>query len=275
MGVTFAALLLGCSGDEPLTAVGDGGTGFSFTVPDGKTGDTPGVAFPETASNVDSGAPTDALGVEDPGTPTDLGGATQDVAPADTGPGPDLGCKAKCAGKMCGPDGCGGQCGTCPEKQVCTVGQCGVDPTLGCEGLDLPENWKGEFEGKVTFHVFGVPVDAKTHGDLEFSIKCFNTKLIVSGMMVGGVSDSPFELDMSGSYDPKQKKISITLKNGHVLLWGFVFEYWFDGTAESTLQADKSFKGPWTIKSYDMELIGAGGNIVPLTGSGTWSATGK
>ncbi len=268
--------VLGCGGDEVTPAGSDAGPGFAFTVPDGKTGDTPSLAFPETGGTIDSGAPTDPGGAEDPGAPTDPGTTPSDTGPADTGPAADLGCKAKCAGKACGPDGCGGQCGTCPDKQVCTAGQCGADPTLGCEGLDLPENWKGEFEGKVTFQIIGlIPLDAKTHGDLEFSIKCFNTKLIVSGKMTGQASDNPFELDMSGSYDPKQKKISITLKNGHVLLWGGVLEYWFDGTADSTLQADKSFKGPWTIKSYDMKVIGMGGNAAPLTGSGTWSAAGK
>ena len=45
-------------------------------------------------------------------------------------------CKAKCAGKTCGPDGCGGACGTCPgDKPFCSsVGQCTAACTKQCDG---------------------------------------------------------------------------------------------------------------------------------------------
>lgn len=33
-------------------------------------------------------------------------------------------CVTECAGKTCGPDGCGGTCGTCQEPQVCALGNC-------------------------------------------------------------------------------------------------------------------------------------------------------
>jgi len=33
-------------------------------------------------------------------------------------------CTANCAGKACGPDGCGGECGTCPGILVCQNGTC-------------------------------------------------------------------------------------------------------------------------------------------------------
>jgi hypothetical protein len=37
----------------------------------------------------------------------------------------DGGCTASCAGRVCGSDGCGGSCGTCPAGQTCTAaGQC-------------------------------------------------------------------------------------------------------------------------------------------------------
>jgi len=41
-------------------------------------------------------------------------------------------CEAKCEGKVCGEDGCGGQCGTCGEGTACDEfkGQC-VDPCYG------------------------------------------------------------------------------------------------------------------------------------------------
>ena len=37
------------------------------------------------------------------------------------------GCVTSCAGKQCGPDGCGGQCGQCPGETTCTDGLC-----IGC-----------------------------------------------------------------------------------------------------------------------------------------------
>ena len=46
-------------------------------------------------------------------------------------------CKPSCAGKACGPDGCGGYCGNgnaatqgCPADQVCTAGACAPKPPV-------------------------------------------------------------------------------------------------------------------------------------------------
>ncbi|HAA54312.1 MAG TPA: hypothetical protein DCE42_06130 [Myxococcales bacterium] len=33
-------------------------------------------------------------------------------------------CTLQCNGKVCGDDGCGGQCGACPGGQICQAGQC-------------------------------------------------------------------------------------------------------------------------------------------------------
>ena len=61
------------------------------------------------------------------------------------------GCTPVCAGKECGPDGCGGSCGVCSEKESCSNGTCekrclpdctgrvcGDDPMCGesCGGCD-------------------------------------------------------------------------------------------------------------------------------------------
>jgi hypothetical protein len=48
-------------------------------------------------------------------------------------------CQAKCDGKQCGDDGCGGSCGTCPEgKADCVAGmceaKCGGYPSSSCNG---------------------------------------------------------------------------------------------------------------------------------------------
>jgi V8-like Glu-specific endopeptidase len=43
-------------------------------------------------------------------------------------------CRPSCDGRSCGPDGCGGSCGSCADADVCTVdGQC-LPPTGVCDG---------------------------------------------------------------------------------------------------------------------------------------------
>ena len=41
-------------------------------------------------------------------------------------------CYPNCKGKECGPDGCGGSCGVCPEGDTCFEGQCVCRPS--CQG---------------------------------------------------------------------------------------------------------------------------------------------
>ncbi len=51
-----------------------------------------------------------------------------------------LTCSPECGANQCGPDGCGGLCGSCCEGQVCETGMCiggpgcQVAPVPGCEG---------------------------------------------------------------------------------------------------------------------------------------------
>ncbi len=44
----------------------------------------------------------------------------------------DAACVPMCNGLSCGPDGCGGTCGTCPGNQTCNAGQCEPPPAVGC-----------------------------------------------------------------------------------------------------------------------------------------------
>ena len=222
---------------------------------------------------------------------TDLGPAEPDVPdvaevpdtpapdatePVDLGPPPDLGCVPACVGKTCGPDGCGDICGTCGEKQVCGGGKCETDPSLGCEGLDLAENWKGEFEGDVTFSAVSlIPIDASTSGDMEFSITCFNSKLIVKGTMAGEASGNKFTLTMSGSYEPSTKKLNIKLLDGDVTVWG-VIRYVFAGECPGELTAAGKFEGTWSMASSTAFFLGTeNAGLLPLSGNGVWSAEPK
>ena len=50
-----------------------------------------------------------------------------------------VGCEAACGDAECGPDGCGGTCGSCEGGSVCDSGACVCAPDAGetCEGVDL------------------------------------------------------------------------------------------------------------------------------------------
>ena len=61
--------------------------------------------------------------------------------PKDCGGGP---CVPACAGKECGADGCGGECGQCGNNETCQNGQC-VPAGAGCDGL----TYEGCCDGQV------------------------------------------------------------------------------------------------------------------------------
>ena len=59
------------------------------------------------------------------GTGTDavlLPDAVVDSVAPDAPPVDTSACKPACAGKKCGPDGCGGTCGICPQGLNCVAG---------------------------------------------------------------------------------------------------------------------------------------------------------
>ncbi len=49
------------------------------------------------------------------------------------------GCTPNCTGKECGPDGCGGLCGSCDPNQECISGQCIFVPYCGDGIINRPE----------------------------------------------------------------------------------------------------------------------------------------
>lgn len=54
------------------------------------------------------------------------------------------GCTPACAGKECGPDGCGGTCGTCPAGKVCNAqGLCEATCTPSCVGKECGDDGCG------------------------------------------------------------------------------------------------------------------------------------
>jgi hypothetical protein len=99
--VCFVGLVLGC-GEDNLTP--------EYTFPDlGQGGGKPDVYAQSEPDAVT--APADTL--------TDLVG--QDVC---NGKDCEVPCEPNCAGKGCGPDGCGGLCGVCDDGALCEQGIC-------------------------------------------------------------------------------------------------------------------------------------------------------
>ncbi len=73
----------------------------------------------------------DVIGNDLPDLPDTTGPEIQDVPPVDL-------CIPQCAGKTCGPDGCGGDCGSCPADLTCSAeGTCQQKPEPCMEpGMD-------------------------------------------------------------------------------------------------------------------------------------------
>ncbi len=278
-GLSSAALLATACSAATETGTDDGGS-----LPDVKTHDVV-LKFAQDSAPIGDDAVDDSIDNS-----TDASGAMTDTADdaavdsweLDTGADDvvvpaDVACQPACGIHLCGDDGCGGSCGACPAQNICSVGKCITDPTLGCAGLSLPPNWAGTFSGDMTFSILGlIPTKTTSKGNLSFAIKCLNSKFLVNGAMSGTASKlNPFTLKISGTYDPTTKKVDATMSDGDVTVF-LVVEYFFGGTIGGTLDATNTFSGTWTMATTSMKLLGSAtaGQIVPLTGNGTWTATG-
>ncbi len=274
--LVVAALLATACGDDPPPAQESGDPGFDIILPDtGAYSPDAGVTY--DAGETDPKAQDTITDTGPPPTP-DAGPAVEDTGPAvvDTGPPEDVPCVPSCEGKDCGTDGCDGTCGECESGDLCTAGVCSPDPSAGCEGLDLAEQWAGKFSGKGDFSIVGViPIEFKTSGDMSFEIKCFNSKLIVSGEMTGEASDNPFTLKMSGTFNPETGVITAKLLEGEVIVYGGLLSYQFDGEAEATLNEEGTFDGTWSVESFDGQVLGGvipAKDLLPLKAAGTLNA---
>ena len=63
--------------------------------------------------------------------PEDVASQVEDVAPEVQDTVEVLPCLPDCAGKQCGPDGCGADCGTCQPQETCSAGSCLCLPPCG------------------------------------------------------------------------------------------------------------------------------------------------
>ena len=67
--------------------------------------------------------------------------ATSCINVADSDKTPDAECTPQCEGVACGDDGCGGECGVCPnEKPICHKGACIEECIPVCEGKECGDD---------------------------------------------------------------------------------------------------------------------------------------
>ncbi|MBP7125131.1 S8 family serine peptidase, partial [Myxococcota bacterium] len=87
----------------------------------------------------DPGPWTPDLEEPDSGPGNDLDVAESPDPGPDADPGPDS-CVPACTGRQCGPDGCGGLCGLCPDHHACIDGACILQPWCGDGSCNAAEN---------------------------------------------------------------------------------------------------------------------------------------
>jgi len=115
---------IGCGSNPSGSDAGPNRTDSRGTVSDAVLFET--AVAPDGSSLSDAALPTDTAG-EAP-VVTDTGSPGND---AQNGPdaSADSGCVRQCLGRVCGPDGCGGDCGACPANSTCVPDRtfCGCD----------------------------------------------------------------------------------------------------------------------------------------------------
>ena len=118
---SVALALCACGGDSPTVrsadagpAVADSGPPAGFNVNEGQPPATDSPPVDDPSGGDDPTPPADDPPVDDP---------PVDDPPVDDPP--PTTCTPDCLARECGPDGCGGTCGTCGADQVCNgVGNC-------------------------------------------------------------------------------------------------------------------------------------------------------
>lgn len=153
-----------------------------------------------------------------------------------------------------------------------------------CETLGIGPDWEGTFFGAIEYDLDDpfdlIYPDAGTmpvEGDLEFSIECIDSKLVVNGTMSGwatveGQGDFPFELTLVGFYSPSQGKLTAQMVEGVVTIYGFVHVS-FEGNFQGDLRPDGSFEGTWDGEATKTNADGLING--EASGQGIWAAHEK
>ena len=148
-----------------------------------------------------------------------------------------------------------------------------------CVVLGIAESWDGSFAGDIYYNIDSggavlieeglLPIG----GGLSFQISCINSKLVVNGKLVGSASvegqgEFPFDIVLSGFFDPATGKLQASLVDGKTVIYDLV-EVYFIGTFNGQLQEDGTFEGAWTA-----EATGTNQAFINGTGEGEglWTA---
>lgn len=150
-----------------------------------------------------------------------------------------------------------------------------LNPLGNCESLGIASSWTGSWSGTVVydvpFEIPGAPSDSTLPvvGDMAFEIQCIDEKLVVVGDMVGVALDEyPFTLELQGGYNPETGALKAGMKNGKVVLFGFVTVL-FEGELIGDVINPITMQGTWAGESVGTEPPGIPGTA---EGNGVWQA---
>jgi hypothetical protein len=149
----------------------------------------------------------------------------------------------------------------------------------GCAELGVSDTWSGNFLGAVDYNITPNPLTPSqgvlpVEGDLDFEIRCIESKLVVRGTMDGiatveGQGDFPFTMKLDGVYDPETKRMEARMVDAQVNLYELVIVY-FEGTFLGQIGNDDRFTGTWEGESTGTNQAFITGTA---SGEGLWGAS--
>ncbi|MCC6621289.1 MAG: hypothetical protein IT385_08540 [Deltaproteobacteria bacterium] len=165
---------------------------------------------------------------------------------------------------------------TAPDVADTTTGET-TNPFEDCGELGIDSSWQGTFIGEIDYNLTPneftpsqgtLPVN----GSLGFDITCIESKFIVRGEMLGLATvqdqgDFPFELQLVGTYDPREQKLNAKMEDGSVSIYGLIIVY-FEGDFVGSI-VDDEFQGQWTGYSTGTNQTFITGTA---SGEGLWAA---
>lgn len=151
-------------------------------------------------------------------------------------------------------------------------------PTDNCGDLGIEPHWIGSWTGDIDYDVDSAGLlypeqgTLTVYGTLGFSISCLDSKFIVQGVMAGeaevpGFEAVPFELNLSGYYNPETGALNAEITDGAVVIANAIvicFIGDFDG-----MHDQGTFTGTW---GGDATGTNTPAIIGVASGSGDWTS---
>ena len=156
---SYAACAAGCDAGTGTCKAGSGAQSCPGTGAD--AGSTDAATAVDAAPAPDAAPAADAAPVADAAVADDAAAGADAVA-ADASA--DIDCVANCYGKVCGPNGCGGICGSCPGGTFCNpIGTCAVIDQADIQASDAAIAPKPDAASEADV---AAPTDAATVADV-------------------------------------------------------------------------------------------------------------